>query len=84
MFLFYCKKSGTATYCPVFFIRTGKMKNLGASPEISSLDRKFIVLTGAIPRSEDRVTTFSIVMNLTEVSLGVWTPAFPINNRAAK
>jgi hypothetical protein len=52
------------------------MKNPGASPEVSSLERKFIVLAGAIPRSEDRFTTFLTVTNSTEASLGVWTPAF--------
>ena len=60
------------------------MKNLGASPKqaclpVSSLDRKFIVQAGAIPRSggplvRDRFTTFSVAVNLTEASLGVWPP----------
>ncbi|MDR1319043.1 MAG: ATP-dependent helicase, partial [Treponema sp.] len=44
----------------VFCVRLieNSMKNLGASPEVSSLDRKFIVQARAIPRSEDRFHNF--------------------------
>jgi hypothetical protein len=32
-------------------------------PEVSSFERKFIVLLGSMPRFEDRFTTFSAVTN---------------------
>jgi heptaprenyl diphosphate synthase len=47
-------------FCETFAGRSawyrGQMKNPAASSGVSSLDRKFIILAGAIPRSEDTKT----------------------------
>jgi NAD-dependent deacetylase len=55
----------------------GGMKNPGASSQVSSLDRKFIIPAGDIPRSENRVTTFSVAVNFPEQSPG-YVPGPPI------
>jgi hypothetical protein len=59
-----------------------KMKNPGACSRVSSLERKFIILTGFIPRSENWDTSFSVVVNFpeqarTEGSMG-YVPGPPI------
>jgi hypothetical protein len=64
------------------------MKNPGASSKqaclpISSLDRKFIILAGSIPRSENRLTPFSVVVNFPEQARTYgptgYGPGLPIN-----
>jgi hypothetical protein len=59
------------------------MKNPGASSWVSSLERKFIVLAGFIPRSENRCTTFLVVVNFPEQAPG-YEPGLPINNFVSK
>jgi hypothetical protein len=46
------------------------MKNPGASSWVSSLERKFIILARVIPRSENRLITFSVVVNFPEQAPG--------------
>jgi hypothetical protein len=52
------------------------MKNPEASSKqvclpVSSLDRKFVILAGAIPRSENRFTTLSVTVNFPEQALNL-------------
>jgi hypothetical protein len=63
-----------------FGIFEGK-KNPGANSWISLLERKFIVLAGSMPRSEDRFTNFSVPGNFPANS-GVWTR--PSSQQAGK
>ena len=57
---------------------TVKMKNLAASREVSSLDRKFIVLAGAIPNSLSLNFIFSVV-NFDRCKQRGMDPRLPIN-----
>jgi hypothetical protein len=66
----------------------GKMKIPGTSSKqacllVSSLDRKFIILARYIPRFENRVTTFSVVVNFPDQAPR-YVPGLPIKKEGHK